>query len=446
MSLLQKFLIPAELDPRVQASFRREQWTELTLPLATGLMEGGFVAVVAAKAFSVPPWMIAVISASPMFGNLSSFLWNRLAAGRPKVPMLTALQCMVLLCVAAVALSPRSEAGAWVLLVSVVVCRLLIAGILTLRSIAWSLNYDHRVRARVTARLQATSSLMVVLSTGLGSLLLDSHPESFRWLYGLGVLAALLGIWAFSGVRLQGELRHQVLERRSGREEAGRSGFVAILRADPYYARYQGYQFISGLANMMMEPVLVYLVSRQIGASYATSIAIVMIIPFLLTFSTLHWWAPYFDRVHVSEFRARQNSLWVIGTLVMFWGAMTMSLAWLAVGRVMTSVVNAGGNLAWQLGHNDFAPREQLSAYMGIHVTLTGVRGAIAPLLGMGLYLGWNDAGHVPGSTGLGVYTFLVAVVLGLIAWRGFDRLHRDIQAQASGSPMSGRDSGSAQR
>jgi hypothetical protein len=64
----------------------------------------------------------------------------------------------------------------------------------------------------------------------------------------------------------------------------------------------------------------------------------------------------------------------------------------------------------------------------------------------MGLYLGWNDAGHVPGSTGLGVYTFLVAVVLGLIAWRGFDRLHRDIQAQASGSPMSGRDSGSAQR
>ena len=56
MSLLKKLLIPAELDPRVQASFRREQWTELTLPLATGLMEGGFVAVVAAKAFAVPPW------------------------------------------------------------------------------------------------------------------------------------------------------------------------------------------------------------------------------------------------------------------------------------------------------------------------------------------------------------------------------------------------------
>ena len=40
------FQIP-ELDPAVQKSFRREQLSELTLPLATSLMEGGFVAVVA---------------------------------------------------------------------------------------------------------------------------------------------------------------------------------------------------------------------------------------------------------------------------------------------------------------------------------------------------------------------------------------------------------------
>jgi hypothetical protein len=179
---------------------------------------------------------------------------------------------------------------------------------------------------------------------------------------------------------------------------------------------------------MMLEPPLVYLISKQIGANYATSIGIVLIIPFLLNFTTIHLWARYFDRVHVSEFRARQNALWVIGTLVMFWGAFSLSLVWLAAGRFLTSLVNAGGTLAWQLGHNDFAPQEQLSAYMGIHVTLTGVRGAIAPFAGMALYLGWDANGYVPGSTGLGVWLFLLSAGFGMVAWRGFARLQQDME------------------
>jgi MFS family permease len=428
MSLLDTFSVPTELEPAVRNSFRREQWTELSMPVATGLLEGGFVAVLAAKAFDAQPWMIAVISAASMFGNLSSFFWNRLAMGRAKVPVVTALQVVVLVCVAAIALSPQSILGGWVLVGAVVLSRLLIAGIITLRSIAWSLNYDRSLRARITGRLQAITGLMIVLATGLGSLLLDSHPESFRWLYAAGLLAGSVGVWAYSGVSLQGEKRHQVMERRSGRDNLGRNNFLAILRSDPHYARYQWLQFISGLGAMMLEPPLVYLISKQIGANYATSIGIVLIIPFLLNFTTIHLWARYFDRVHVSEFRARQNALWVVGTLVMFWGAFSLSLVWLAVGRFLTSLVNAGGTLAWQLGHNDFAPQEQLSAYMGIHVTLTGVRGAIAPFAGMALYLGWDANGYVPGSTGLGVWLFLLSAGFGMVAWRGFARLQQDME------------------
>ena len=126
-----KFFQIPDLDPAVRKSFRREQLSELTLPLATSLMEGGFVSVVAAKAFNVEPWVIAVISAAPMFGNLSSFFWTRIATGRSKVPMVVTLQILVLLCVAAIAVSPRSHEGAWILLTSVVLCRFLIAGIIT---------------------------------------------------------------------------------------------------------------------------------------------------------------------------------------------------------------------------------------------------------------------------------------------------------------------------
>ena len=427
MSPIATFFRVPGLDPAVQKSYRREQLTELTLPVALCLMEGGFVSVVAAKAFDVPPWVIAVISAAPMFGNLSSYFWNHLAAARPKVPMVTILQSLVLLCVVAIAVSPRSGASTWVLLTSVVLARILIAGILTVRSVTWSLNYPRALRATVTSRLQALASLVVVVATSLAGLVLDAHPENFRWLYVVGAVFGGFGVWAFSSVQVLGEKRQQVLERRGQRDPTNRNSFTAILRADPRYARYQWHQFVSGAANMMIEPPLVYLITKQIGASYVASIGIVMLIPFLLNLATMPVWARYLDRVHVAEFRARQNLLWVVGVVIMFWGALTLSLLWLAVGRIVCGITNGGGSLAWQLGHNDFAPRDQLAAYMGIHVTLTGVRGAFAPFLGMALYLGWDAKGYVPGSTGMGAWLFLLAAVLAVIAWRGFHVLQKEI-------------------
>lgn len=427
MALLDAFLDPGPLSPAVRPSFRREQFYELSMPVAIGLMEGGFIGVVAAKAFDAPAWVIAVTSAAPMFGNLSSFVWNRIAAGRPKVPMALALQAVVLLCVLAIALSPRNETGVWVLLVAVVTSRLCISGIVTVRSVAWSLNYERLVRARMIGRLQALSSLTFVVTTGLGALLLDAHPESHRLLYGVGVLAGSLGVWAFSGVRLEGEKRQQVLERRRERDGSGGSGFFAILKSDRDYARYQHHQFVSGFAAMMLEPPLVYLVSRQIGATYLQSIVVVMVIPFLLNLLLIPWWARRMARRHVAGFRARQTLWWSVGVLLMGWGALTLSLGWLVAGRLLTSIVNAGSTLAWQIGHNDFAPRDQLSAYMGIHVTLTGLRGALAPFLGMALYLGWRPPG-LGFDLALGAGLFLMAALMGLYAWRGFHELEREIR------------------
>jgi MFS family permease len=428
MHALQRLLAIPGLPPAVARSFRCEQLTECTLPVALSLIEGGFAAVVAAKTFDAPPWLLAVISASPMFGNLSSFVWNRVASARSKVPMVVTLQGLVLVCVLAIALSPRSMVGATVLVCSVIVGRLLIAGVITARSVTWSLNYGRHLRARVTSRLQVLSSFITVLTTSVAGLILDAHPENYRWLYGLGALVGTIGVWSFSRVTVQGELRHRVLERQGDNDIDGRNGFVQILRADRKYARYQLHQFTSGVAAMMLEPALVYLVSKQLGASYIVSIGIIMIIPFAMNLITLPLWGRYLDRVHVAEFRARQNAMWVLGVLIMFWGALTGSLAWIAAGRFVNGIVNGGGSLAWQLGHNDFAPRDQLAAYMGIHVTLTGVRGAFAPFLGMALYVGWSRGVVLPELPGLGPYLFLVSAALGVMAWRGFNTLRHEVR------------------
>jgi hypothetical protein len=96
----------------------------------------------------------------------------------------------------------------------------------------------------------------------------------------------------------------------------------------------------------------------------------------------------------------------------------------LGAGQFVVGVSNAAGNLAWNLGHNDFAPADQAARYMGVHVMLTGLRGAFAPFLGAWLYqVDWV------GRNVFGVTTLMC--VGGLIGfWRMGRRMPRRATAQ----------------
>ena len=422
--LFSRFTARPELPAPAQRAFRYEQLSELTLPVAFTLLEGGIVGVIAAKIYQVSPFVLAVITAAPMFGNLSSYFWSRLANARTKVRFANGVQIATIACVLAIAVAPVNDAGAALLVLGMVLSRLLITGIITVRSVVWSLNYTRGVRARTTGRLQIITSLVTVIVSSLVGPLLDQNPESFRWVYVTGALFGGLGVYFFSRVNVIGEARHRVLERRANRHSTteAKLGFLEILKRDRNYARYQLFQFTAGAANMIIEAPLVYLITRELHAGYTESIALTMVIPFAVSVVTLPLWAGYLDRVHVAEFRARQSALWIVSQALLWLGALLGSLWWIGASRLVLGIARGGGALAWQLGHNDFADQRSLSAYMGIHVTLTGVRGAIMPFLGMLLYVGF------PGFAGIGAHLFGIAAVLSGVSWWGFRRLHRHMQ------------------
>jgi hypothetical protein len=74
----------------------------------------------------------------------------------------------------------------------------------------------------------------------------------------------------------------------------------------------------------------------------------------------------------------------------------------------------AAGSLGWSLGHNDFAPRGEETRYMALHVTLTGLRGLLAPPLGVLVYyvLGWIGPGFEAGVM------LLPAAIIAWGAWQ----------------------------
>ena len=119
--------------------------------------------------------------------------------------------------------------------------------------------------------------------------------------------------------------------------------------------------------------------------------------------------------------------------LLTFVGAVQGSLLWLGVAAVVFGAGRGGGALAWNLGHNDFAAGGEVADYMGLHVTLTGIRGAFSPFLGMALYVGWPARPELglPGAGGLGAETFLISTAMCAVATLGYLALHRSIQRDA---------------
>ena len=95
-------------------------------------------------------------------------------------------------------------------------------------------------------------------------------------------------------------------------------------------------------------------------------------------------WARLFDGSHVVVYRARQAWTLVAAVAIICLGTFGGWLPVLWVGSVVLGGgATAGANLGWNLGHNDFASLGKVQQYMGVNVTLTGVRGAIAPPVGV---------------------------------------------------------------
>jgi hypothetical protein len=310
-------------------------------------------------------------------------------------------------------------------------------GITTLRSVVWTQNYEAGMRARVTARLTFLGQGVLAATAWLAGEWLDRSGLAYAAPYALGAALGAVGALAFSGLTMRGEESRDAppLGAADAASRAKRGSVFGLLREDPLYARYLLWQSLLGASNMMIEPAVVVLVSRELAADTSTSVALVTAIPVGLGVLLLPLWAAYVDRVHVAEFRARHSWLWAISQAITGVGALLGSLAWVAAGRILLGVARGGGTLAWNIGHNDFARPERAGAYMGLHATLTGVRGAIAPFLGVALYAGVSARElprglQLPALPAIGGWMMILAAALSTVATLGFAALHRRILAE----------------
>jgi MFS family permease len=411
-----------------EAAFRREIAAWALLGLTLGLVEGATAAVLIKKTFAhaASPWIVnlavAFVSGAPALSNVVSFVWANLAHGRARIRLMVALQAAFALLVGLLGVAPRALGGLAFAVASILTARALWTGILTVRAAVWSANYPRQAIGRYTGRIVIASSLAVALAAALAAWVLDRGVVDSRWLYGAGAVAGFAAAWLYRAARVRREFVLLAEETAAvGRTEPFSLGMLfEILRKDPHFREYMFWMGVFGGGNLMLTSQLVVIFSEHLHLSASLQIALLSVVPLGLLPLFVPFWARMFDEGHVVEYRARQGWALVVAVAVTSLGTWLANLPLLWAGALLLAFAYAGSNLGWNLGHNDFASVGRAQHYMGVHVTLTGVRGAIGPPAGILIYQ-WLEALR-PGA---GIYSLVLPLVFVTIGAAGFSHMRR---------------------
>lgn len=372
--------------------YERRAWTLIYLCL--GLVEGGTAAVMVRALFGdqapalAVDLVVALVSAAPAWSNLASMAYARRAQGRRKIAFLYPLLLALTACVGALAFVPKSGAGLLLFLLFYVSARLLWAGVETVRSVLWSVNYPSRLRARITGRITVNTSIALAI-TGLGIGWLLGHGG---WWWRVAILAGaacgVAGTLAFRRFKVRREDDLLAAERSRLEEGAtfGIQGMRQLLAQDEAFRRYQYAMSTFGAGMLALTPLMVICLGDVLRLPALWQVLVMTAAPVLVVPFAIQPWARFLDTHRVIAFRSVHGKVTLVAVVLLV-GAVLAGLPWLlAPGSLLLGISLAAGNLGWTLGHNDFAPRGEETRYMALHVTLTGIRGLVAPPLTIALY------------------------------------------------------------
>lgn len=428
---------PASLPPMLRMTYGRELVSWAFLPLMLGAIEGGTIGIVIKKAFDGQPgveteWLdlaTAWALAAPNIANLTSFIWAALAKGRPKVAFISWLQITACLLVAAIALFPRNGTGLLATCIALGLARTAWTGVITVRAAVWRNNYPNASRAQIAGKLATVQSLFLAAAGLLVGRAMDHNPDNYHYLFPLLAVFGLIGNHIYRKVRLRRARQLQRAEIDGRKKDAGFSpmGMIRLLREDRLYARFMWWMSVFGFGNLMLSAPMTYVVTDELNMSYTAGIMINAIIPLAVMPFAIPLWSRFMARTHIIEFRSVHGWSFVIASVAVTLASYFHSVELIYLGAVLLGIGYAGGTLAWNLGHQDFASADRDADYMAVHVTLNGIRGILAPIAAWGMHQWLAPLGQAP-------LVLVTCTVINAIGVLGFMSMRRAIRASRENS------------
>jgi MFS family permease len=272
-------------------------------------------------------------------------------------------------------------------------------------------NINSSRRAKVFGYTISLGMIVSIAFTFIAGRLLDINEQSFRWILVVTGFCGFISCAVLSMVRIQEPLIQRDITRKSMRHQLFEPirRTLTLLKENKPFAAFERSFSIYGMGFIMMQPIIpIYLVDK-LNLSYTNNflakgvlsqVGLLLLSPMI---GKIH------DRMHPFKFISRSFALLMVFPLLFvvssLWAGSSIIpviivfVAYFIFGVAMTAV-----NVSWNMSSIFFAGKEDASIYQSVHVTMTGIRGLIAPILGFTLLKLFN-------------ITAVFVVAAGFLAW-----------------------------
>ena len=273
------------------------------------------------------------------------------------------------------------------------------------------LLYPPTHRGAAVGWVKAVAGVSGLAATVLGTMWFLWQPAKYYWAYAaVGVVLAISALsYARIPVRRKNEFRDA---SAAGPHRAFWTGLRTFLRNRRFVLYQVGFWF-AGFASHMSLAYVAESLKEDVGASDQSVFWIVAVLPAVLIAGSAPVWGRFLDRVNPMFGRALFNGIQCVAFGLYCFGGMNGHVWPFVVGATIHGIGNGGSTINWLTGSLYFAKQEHVSLYNSIHVALTGLRGLLAPILGVWIYGASLNLGsfHV---SGLGLGPVLFAISSGL--------------------------------
>jgi hypothetical protein len=359
--------------------------------------------VLAKRYFGASDWQSLLITMPPTVLFVLSIFWGGIFA-RSGFTRAVALY-FVVACLPIAAIAPARDF--WWLLVPHIIAS---AGGAAWPILSGSLLKSIYAKDRQSRAYSSVWGASMLCSAGLGWLvgdLLTTNPESFRAYMPAAVCVQLLGVWLLWHVGRRysptptgpnmGASMHAIRDGTRQRTALGSAWGDAlhevwspiahmreVLKQDRVFARYEGAYMTYGAGWMIGYALLPILATKKLDLSYEQFARSTHVAYLLALVACLYPAALALDKLGAVRSTAISFFLLLFYPIGLMFARNETDLI---IVSACYGVAHAGASVGWMLGPVSLAPSpDKVPAYVAIHATLVGLRGAVFQFLGVALY------------------------------------------------------------
>lgn len=294
----------------------------------------------------------------------------------------------------------------------------------------WQSNISSEARGKLWGLAVIITTLVSMAAAFVAGKVLDWNPDSYRWLFPVAAIVAMIGIVTLSISPLRGSYKLTRLPVRLTLTKLFISpvrSFANLLLRDRKFLHFELVFALYGLAIMLLFPIIPIYIVDVAQMTYSQASIATLVIGQLGVLALPPIWGMLMDRTGPMFLCMVVFAVLALFPLVLIAGLHTgagtaLTVAAVYAAHLMLGIGMSGVHVAWSMGPVMFAGSRDASGYSGAHVTMTGIRGLIGPMLGA---LGKMYFGFLP-VLAVSALLFAVAAIGMYLLRRYYGPLRRD--------------------